>query len=66
MEELGLKKLANDLKTLNLNLHQKRGKNQQTRNQVVKIRIHRSISLTVMIKEKLMMMTLNLMISHNP
>jgi hypothetical protein len=42
------------------------GENQETRKLIVKIRIRRSIALTRIVKEIVMMMTLNLMISHNP
>jgi len=66
MQELGLKKLCNDLKNSLAESSSNKGKNQQTRNQKVKIRIHQSISLIVMIKEVVMMMTLNLMTCHNP
>jgi hypothetical protein len=56
MQGLGLKQLATEF---NNSLP-------EPRNQIVKIQIHRSISLMMMIKEIVMMMTLNLMSSHNP
>jgi hypothetical protein len=66
MQDLGLHKLASNLnKSLPPSVSIK-GKIQQTRKLIVHIQIHLSISLTMMIKEILMMMTLNLMSSHNP
>jgi hypothetical protein len=66
LEELGLNTLASEIITSLPQHAQKKGKNQQIRELITKIHHHRSISLLRMIKEIiLMMMTLNLMSSHN-
>jgi hypothetical protein len=66
LEELGLNTLACELITSLPQPAHKKGKNQQTRELTTKIHHHQSISLMRMIKEMiLMMMTLNLMSSHN-
>jgi hypothetical protein len=66
LEELGLNTLASEIITSLPQPAQKKGENQQTRELITKIHHHRSISLMRMIKEIiLMMMTLNLMSSHN-
>ena len=68
MQEMGLHVLASDLKkNLYNHLHQRRGKTKETRKQIVMIQIHQSISLTMMTKEVVLMMTLNyLMRSQYP
>jgi len=66
MQEFGLKNLSTEFNNSVSQSASKKGENQQTRKQIVKIQIHRSISLKMMIKEIVMMMTLNLMCSHNP
>jgi hypothetical protein len=66
LEELGLNTLASELITTLPQPAQKKGENQQTRELITKIHHHRSICLMRMIKEIiLIMMTLNLMSSHN-
>jgi hypothetical protein len=64
-EALGLKTTAAQFNNSLPQSTTDKGKNQETKKQVVKIRIHQSISLIVMIKE-VVMMTLNLMTCHNP
>jgi hypothetical protein len=68
MQDLGLNKYTSVLNKSLPPSASTKGKMQQTRKLIVQIRIHMSlsISLTMMIKEILMMMTLNLMSSHNP
>jgi len=66
MQEMGLHTLAADINNSLPQPASTKGKNQQTSKPIVQIRIHQSISLTTMIKEMMMMMTLKLMRSHYP
>jgi hypothetical protein len=63
LNTMGLKKLATEFN--NSLPPPTKGKNQETRTQVVQIQKHLSISLKKMIWEVVMMMTLNLLRSQN-
>jgi hypothetical protein len=66
LEEHGFNTLASEIITSLRQPAQKKGENPRTRELIMKIHRHRSISLMRMIKEIILMMTtLNLMSSHN-
>jgi hypothetical protein len=66
MEELGLPSLSAGFNKSLPQSTTQMGENQETIKLIMKIRIRRSIALTRIVKEIVMMMTLNLMSSQNP